>query len=92
MNVTDPLFHFLSGAIAMAFAIAGLFFLRFWRRTGDGLFAAFAGAFWLLALVQTLLALTEYSVEERSFIYLIRLAAFVTILLAIWRKNKAARR
>lgn len=86
------LFLFLSGAITAGFAVAGLFFLRFWKRTHDGLFIAFAVAFWLLGLVQALLALTEFPVEERSLFYLIRLAAFVLILLAIWRKNREAPR
>ncbi len=85
--MTTPWFPFLSGAVTAGFAIAGLFFLRFWRRTQDRLFLAFAAAFWLLGIVQTLLALTDFPVEERSFIYLIRLAAFVLILVAIWRKN-----
>lgn len=86
------LFHFLSGALTFGFAVCGLFFLRFWRRTGDRLFAAFALAFWLLGLVQALLALTEIPVEERSFLYLIRLLAFVLILVAIWFKNREGRR
>ena len=90
--MNDPWFYFLSGCVAAGFAVAGLFFLRFWRRTGDGLFLAFAIAFWLLGIVQALLALTHFPVEERSSIYLIRLAAFVLILLAIWRKNVRARR
>lgn len=85
-------FHFLSGAVTAGFAISGLFFLRFWKRTQDSLFLAFAVAFWLLGLVQALLALTDFPVEERSFFYLIRLAAFVLILAAIWRKNAEARR
>jgi hypothetical protein len=84
-------FHFLSGALVMGFAVAGLFFLRFWKRTRDSLFLTFAIAFWLLGLVQALLALTDFPVEEKSFFYLIRLAAFVLILVAIWRKNKEAR-
>lgn len=86
------LFHFLSGAITMGFAVAGLFFLRFWKRTSDTLFIAFALAFWLLGLVQALLALTDFPIEERSLFYLIRLAAFVLILGAIWYKNREARR
>lgn len=86
------LFHFFSGAVTMGFAIAGLFFLRFWKRTGDRLFVAFALAFWLLGLVQALLALTDFPVEERSFFYLIRLLAFILILAAIWYKNREARR
>ncbi len=83
----NPWFPFLSGAVTAGFAVAALFFLRFWRRTQDRLFLAFAAAFGLLGLVQALLALTNFPIEERSFIYLIRLAAFVLILVAIWRKN-----
>jgi len=82
------LFDFLSGAVTMGFATAGLFFLRFWRRTGDGLFLAFAVAFWLLGLCQALLALADIPVEERSWLYLLRLAAFLVILSAVLRKNR----
>jgi hypothetical protein len=85
------LISFLSGAITFGFVAAGLFFLRFWRRTGDGLFLAFALAFWLMGLAQALLALGEFPVEERSWVYLIRLAAFALILIAIARKNRSAR-
>lgn len=84
------LFDFLSGMVAFGFFLAALFFLRFFRRTRDGLFAAFAGAFFLLGLAQSLLALGGVPVEERSWIYLIRLGAFVLILLAIYNKNRAA--
>ena len=45
----DPVPAFVSGLIAMAYAVAGVFFLRFWRRTRDSLFAAFGLAFWLFA-------------------------------------------
>ena len=82
-----PIFHFVSGAITMGFVVAGLFFLRFWRRTGDGLFVAFACAFWLLALNQGLVALGGIPREEQSWIYLLRLAAFTLIIIAVVRKN-----
>lgn len=84
------LLDFLSGAVTFGFVVAGLFFLRFWRRTGDGLFLAFAVAFWLLGLTQALLALTGIPVEERSWLYLFRLAAFALIIAAIVRKNRPA--
>lgn len=80
---------FLSGAIAMGFLIAGLFFLRFWRRTSDGLFLAFAAAFWLLSLNHALITLADIPAEERSWIYLLRLAAFILIIVSIWNKNRA---
>lgn len=81
---------FLSGAVTMGFVAAGLFFLRFWKRTRDSLFLAFAFAFWLLGLNQALIALTDIPVEERSPLYLIRLAAFALIIASIWMKNRRA--
>jgi hypothetical protein len=84
------LLDFLSGAITFGFAAAGLFFLRFWSRTRDGLFLAFAIAFWLLGLGQALLVLTDIPVEERSWLYLLRLAAFSIILVSVWNKNRRA--
>jgi hypothetical protein len=86
------LLSLLSGAVVMGFGLAGLFFLRFWKKTRDELFLAFTLAFWLLGMGQALLTLSNVPVEERSWIYLIRLAAFLLILAAIWRKNRSARR
>ena len=82
------LFEFLSGAVTMAFAIAGLYFLRFWTATRDSLFLAFAIAFWLLGLCQALLGLADVPVEERSWLYVLRLSAFATIIVAVVRKNR----
>ena len=84
------MFEFVSGLITMGFVIAGLFFLRFWRRTGDHLFATFAIAFWMLAANQALLVFVRIPIEERSWLYLLRLAAFTLILLAVIAKNRRA--
>lgn len=84
------MFHFLSGAITFGFLVAGLFFLGFWKRTGDSLFLAFATAFGLLGLTQLILALGNIPVEERSWVYLLRLAAFSLILVSIFVKNRRA--
>ena len=81
------LLDFLAGAVTFGFAVAGLFFLRFWRKTEDTLFLAFAAAFFLLGIGQGLLALANVPIEERSWLYLFRLAAFALILMAIIRKN-----
>ena len=78
---------FVSGMIAMGYVVAGVLFLRFWRRTGDSLFAAFAAAFWLFALNQALVALLGVEGDERGWIYLIRLAGFSLIIVAVLRKN-----
>jgi hypothetical protein len=85
------LYDFLSGAVALGFAACALFFLRFWKRTREGLFLAFSIAFLLLGAGQTILALANIPTEERGSIYLLRLAAFLLILLAIYRKNRSAR-
>jgi hypothetical protein len=82
------IYAFLSGAVTLGFAVAGLYFLRFWKDSGDGLFLAFAVAFWLLGLNQALLALTNVPFEERSWLYLIRLAAFALLIVAIAMKNR----
>lgn len=84
-------YTFLSGVVTMGFVVAGLFFLRYWRQTRDLLFLAFAAAFALLGANQALLALSEIPVEERSWLYLLRLAAFAIILLAIFYKNRRLR-
>ena len=86
------LVSFLAGATVMGFWLAGLFFLRFWKKTHDVLFLAFTLAFWLLGLSQALLSFSDVPVEERSPLYLMRLSAFVLILLAVWRKNAPAKR
>lgn len=85
------LYDFLSGAVALGFAACALFFLRFWRRTGEELFLAFAVAFLLLGTGQTVLALANIPTEERGSIYILRLIAFLLILLAIYRKNRSSR-
>lgn len=84
------LMDFLSGAVTMGFLVAGLFFLRFWKQTGDRLFVAFALSFWLLGLGQAALTFAEIPVEERSWLFLLRLAAFSIILVSIGLKNRKA--
>ena len=83
------LYDFLSGAVVIVFLVCGLLFLRFCRRTRDPFFLAFALAFGLLGLGQTILALANISTEERGSIFLVRLAAFAIIIVAILRKNRA---
>ena len=84
------LYNFLSGAVTLGYFVSALFFLRFWRRMRDQLFLAFALAFGLLGVGQGLLALANIPTEERGPVYLIRLAAFAVIILAIARKNRAS--
>jgi len=78
----------ISGALVALSLVAGLFFLRFWKKTRDRFFAFFAAAFWLLAINRLAVVwLTEKS-EHLAAAYLIRLVAFVLILVAIVDKNR----
>jgi hypothetical protein len=84
----DPIVAaFIAGALVVGFLTAGLFFLKFWRQTGDGLFAAFATAFVLLAANQAAPVLLGLPTEGQAPVYLLRLAAFALIIWAILRKN-----
>ena len=83
--------EFMSGAVTMGFAIAAIFFLRFWRSTADRVFLAFAAAFFLLALGQALAAWLGTGDERVGYAYLLRFFAFVLILIAIIDKNMVAR-
>lgn len=84
---------FANGVLTAGFLVLGLFFLKFWRRTGDGFFVLFAAAFWLLAGNAVASALTgPHSEITNPPIYLLRLFAFVLIIVAIVRKNVAGRR
>jgi len=82
------LLDFVSGAVALGFAVCVLFFLRSWRRTHDSLFIAFALAFGLLGLGQALITLAKIPTEDRGSAYLIRLVDFALIIFAIARKNR----
>ena len=79
--------EFFAGFLAAGFLVAALFFLRFWNRTRDGLFMAFALALALLALQQFLTIFLGLPEEDRSWVYLLRLAAFSILIFAILRKN-----
>ena len=83
---------FFRGVLAMGYALAGLFFLRFWRGTGDRLFAIFAVAFWLMAVQRCLLAFIHGGdTEAGGFLYLMRLFSYLLILIAIIDKNRSAK-
>lgn len=78
---------FFSGFTGAGFLVCALFFLRFWSRTRDGLFMAFALAFTLLSLQQFLTTFLGLADEDRSWIYLLRLVAFLIVIAEILRRN-----
>ena len=79
--------EFFAGLLTAGYLVAALFFLKFWRRVGDGLFLAFAAAFALMAAHAGLPTLLGVANDARSGFFLIRLAAFLLIIGAMLRKN-----
>jgi FtsH-binding integral membrane protein len=87
-NNIDPLVGaYADGFFTCAALIAALFFLRFWRRSGDGLFLSFSIAFVLMAGNSLAPVLLRTLNDQEPAVYLLRLAAFLVIIFAIWRKN-----
>jgi hypothetical protein len=79
----------LLGATAMASALAGLLFLRFWMRTRDRLFVIFAIAFWLMSINWVCVALVRRDEATVAPLYILRLLAFLLILVGIIDKNRS---
>jgi hypothetical protein len=78
---------FLSGAVTLAYVVATLYFVHFWRRTSDRLFLAFALAFALLALNQVTVFTLGVDDERYNYAYILRVLGFILILVAIIDKN-----
>jgi len=79
---------FLLGALALGFWAGALFFLRFFVRTRDRFFACFGVAFGIMSANQIMLVIFGEDSEYHSWLYVVRLAAFVVILYAIFDKNR----
>jgi hypothetical protein len=82
--------QFCWGVLAMASLVAGMIFLRYWKVTGDRLFAFFAMAFAMLSMNYVMLAAVDPAFEARHLIFLIRLAGFLLIIAGIVDKNRRA--
>ncbi|MGA8730331.1 MAG: DUF5985 family protein [Terracidiphilus sp.] len=78
---------FLLGVIATSSLIAGMFFLKFWRRTHDVLFLAFGSAFLIEAFNRVTLLFVAHPNEASPWFYMVRLFAFLLILAGILKKN-----
>lgn len=77
---------FVKGAVAMGYAAAGLFFLRFYFRTRDRLFVMFCVALWLLGAIRFCMIIWSDPMEHH-FLYWLRFVAYLLILGAIVDKN-----
>jgi hypothetical protein len=83
--------QFLWGMLAMAALVVALLFLRLWRSGGDRLLVFFAAAFALLALNWAGLGVSNPDYETLHYSYLLRLGAFVLIIVGIVDKNRRDR-
>jgi len=79
---------FSQGFVATASLVAAMFFLRFWTRTRDFLFLAFAIAFAAEAITRTITVVEGIPDTNYSWVYVERLCEYLFILVAILRKNR----
>ena len=75
----------VSGALAMGYIVASMFFIRYWRESRDRLFAFFSLAFLLLAVQRILLPF----IDQVEMAYTMRVVAFLMIIIGIVDKNRA---
>ena len=87
--------EFFSGMSMVTFFASALFFFKFWRASHERFFLYFFHATLLLGLERiVLLMVTRFNVtlpvaESLAWVYLIRLLAFVIIIVAILDRNRA---
>lgn len=86
--MTQHIASVLMGAVAMASAVASLFFLKFWRHTRDSFFLLFAAAFGIDAIGRLWLGIVQVSNDAEPVVYLSRLVTFGLIVIAIVQKNR----
>ncbi len=87
---------FLAGVRMASFLASSVFFLKFWKASRDRFFLLFSAACCLLAIecvVLSFLVHSNYSAmlsitEANGAVYLMRVCAFIMILLAIIEKNR----
>jgi Family of unknown function (DUF5985) len=82
--------EFFSGIAAAGSLGVGLFFFRLWRETRDRFFGFFGIAFWVLALNWFALVWAAPASEHQHYFYIVRLLAFLLIILAIVDKNRSS--
>jgi len=80
---------YVSGYLSLGYAVVSVFFLRFWRESGDRLFALFAAAFALLTVQRIALAGSIAFDQETTWAYVLRLLAFLLIIVAVVDKNRS---
>lgn len=83
--------QFIWGMLTTESAVAALFFLQFWRVSGDRLFLYFALAFAAMTANWIGLSAVDPAFELRHYLFLSRLLAFLLIIAGIVDKNRRSR-
>lgn len=78
---------FLNGGTMLASLGVALYFFRYWQRTRDRLFLAFATAFVVFAVSRVVLLPLDEESEARTYVYLLRALVFLLIAAAVIDKN-----
>jgi hypothetical protein len=81
--------QFLWGILAALCFVSAAFFWKFWRRTRETLFVAFAAGFGLLAVHWAALGVLNPGDETRHYLYIVRFLAFVVMIAGVVAKNRS---
>ena len=82
-----PLVQVLLGAVIMGDVIAALFFVRYWKITGDRFFLFFAASFVAIAVSRVVVDEEIPPVGYEPFGYMIRIVSYLFIIAGILYKN-----
>jgi len=86
------MYQLITGMLTILSLVAALFFTMSWRRSGDRFFLIFALAFTLLGIERLILGILNLPESPLLSIYIVRLVAFLLIIIAIVDKNRSALR
>lgn len=84
------MYQLITGMLMILSLVAALFFTMSWRRSGDRFFLIFAFAFTLLGIERLILGILNLPESPLLSIYIVRLIAFLLIIIAIVDKNRSA--
>jgi hypothetical protein len=90
MSELGALKELLLGGSIMSEAVLTLFFIRYWKVTGDRFFLFFAWSFVFQAVSRVMLAGYIVDSETEPLIYFVRLFSYSLILLGILDKNRVS--
>ena len=86
-----PLAHILLGAVIMGDVLAALFFVRFWKMTGDRFFLLFSGSFLAIAVSRLVVDENMPPFGMEALGYSIRILSYLFIIAGILYKNRGTK-